>query len=394
MLRLLVLLIVSFSLIGCKYVPKLDQVLPDKRTEYRKSTTLPDLEVPPDLSTEGIHDKMNVPEGQTATFSTYQQRVAERKKERAAAGRSENAVEAMAGEKVLVINGDTATVWAKLHTFWKQLGYQLDLDDAQYGVMETKWRDNPNDLSRDRFKVFAEPGEAPGTTTLYVSHDGQEQKPDGEKLTWVDRPRDESVEDKMVGRIRSYLSAGEEVAAGPADTGTGTAAASTTATAAAAAPAVGVGAGVAMSDGGDTGADTAGAASPATTDATVNPSGKRAKLVSAGDGKFLISYIQDFGGAWDATGSALPKLGFAVDSSDKARGIYTIRFPGASSENKGVLSRLAFWRKDPGKKEYQLSLTGVGKKTEIVVLDSDGKWDNSDTANQILDMLQAELNKG
>ena len=381
MLQLLVLLIVSFSLIGCKYVPRLDQVLPDKRTEYRKSSTLPDLEVPPDLSTEGIHDKMNVPEGQSATFSTYQERITERKKEREAAGSADNAVEAMAGEKVLVINGDTATVWNKLHTFWKQLGYELDLDDSQYGVMETKWRENSKDLVRDRFKVFAEPGETAGTTTLYVSHDGEEQKPDGEKLVWVERPRDESLENKMVSKIQSFLKAGEEVAT-TSDSG-GDAAAS--------APAAGAADDTTMSDGGSAEVGTAGVASPSA--APENPSGKSAQLVSAGNGRFLISFIKGFGEAWDDTGSALPRLGFAVDSADKTRGIYTIRFPGASAEKQGVLSKLAFWRKDPAKKEYQLSLTGVGKKTEIVVLDNDGKWDSSDTANQILDMLQTELNK-
>ena len=60
---------------GCsRFVPKLDEVVPDKRTAYRKSETLPDLEVPPDLTTDAIQDRMAIPEGGTASYSTYQQR--------------------------------------------------------------------------------------------------------------------------------------------------------------------------------------------------------------------------------------------------------------------------------------------------------------------------------
>ena len=44
-------------MIGCSYLPgvkDLEKVLPDKRTAYQKSTSLPMLEVPPDLTvTEG-----------------------------------------------------------------------------------------------------------------------------------------------------------------------------------------------------------------------------------------------------------------------------------------------------------------------------------------------------
>src|ERR687892_14998 len=54
-----------------------DKILPDRQQEYKKSQSLPDLEVPPDLTSESINDTMAVPEidaSGTATYSTYQER--------------------------------------------------------------------------------------------------------------------------------------------------------------------------------------------------------------------------------------------------------------------------------------------------------------------------------
>jgi outer membrane protein assembly factor BamC len=377
MFRYLLVIAVVLSFAGCKYVPKLDQVVPDKRSEYKKSTTLPDLEVPPDLSTESIHDKMAVPDEAGATFSTYQERVAARKKQRESAGVVENAVSALSGEQVIVAEGDMATVWEKLHAFWKDKGYALNLDDREYGVQETEWRENKSDLTRDRFKVFAEAGEKAGTTTLYVSHEGEEQKPDGEKLTWQPRGRDESLETRMVAEIKQSLgiapvtstaatSIGKEWHSpdAPAESG------SVAATASAPAPAA--------------------EAQPAAISA-VNP---RAAIVNSGGGRMMIALQQEFTDAWTSTGSALSRAGMTVDEVDKSRGIYHIRYASPQpEEKKSVMSRLKFWDKGPKEQPFQISVTGVGKKTEIIVLDGAGKWDVSDGANQILNLLQNELNK-
>ena len=78
--RLSVVLL-AVSLGACsKIIPKLDEVIPDNRQDYVKAQTLPDLEVPPDLSTEAIRDRMAIPEGgDSARYSTYQERRAEQK---------------------------------------------------------------------------------------------------------------------------------------------------------------------------------------------------------------------------------------------------------------------------------------------------------------------------
>ena len=67
---------------GCsKLLPKFAEVIPDSRKDYQRAQTLPDLEVPPDLSSEAIRDRMAIPEGgQAARYSTFQERRAERQR--------------------------------------------------------------------------------------------------------------------------------------------------------------------------------------------------------------------------------------------------------------------------------------------------------------------------
>lgn len=346
------ILMTAVMLAGCKYMPKLDEVLPDKRTEYKRSTSLPDLEVPPDLSTEGISDKMGVPDEDGATFSTYEERVAARKKARAEEGAAENAVEALSGEKVLVVSGSSAEVWDKLRAFWAEKGLELDLDDAEYGVQETKWVEDKDNLVRDKYKVFAEAGEKSGTTTLYISHEGEELRPEGEGLEWKKRSGT-GGRDQLVADLQAAL--------GGTSAGKGSAAASS---------------------GADDYAGSAGSDAPRA----------MAEMVNSGDGKYLLSYPGGFAEAWTRTGEALSAAELKVTGSNKDKGTYTINVENPEGEKKGVLSRLAFWRS--GSKEMQVSLTGVGEKTEIVVLDDDGEWDDSEQATQLLSEIRNQLNRG
>ena len=68
-------------MLGCSWFPTFDDVMPDRNKEYQKSASLPDLEIPPDLSSDAISDTLSVPEVDakgTASYSTYQERIARR----------------------------------------------------------------------------------------------------------------------------------------------------------------------------------------------------------------------------------------------------------------------------------------------------------------------------
>ena len=118
-------------LAGCsKLKPKLDEVLPDKRTVYKKSKSLPDLEVPPDLTTDAIRDQMAIPQGgETATYSTYQERQAQAKKQRELESTQDSAIQVLENEHILPVQGAAIQIWPQLRAFWSERGNGLELDD-------------------------------------------------------------------------------------------------------------------------------------------------------------------------------------------------------------------------------------------------------------------------
>ncbi|MEM7465283.1 MAG: outer membrane protein assembly factor BamC [Pseudomonadota bacterium] len=361
-IRTIFILVCSLSIVaGCsKLKPKLDEVLPDKRTAYKKSKSLPDLEIPPDLTTDAIRDQMAIPQGgDTATYSTYQERQATAKKQRELENTQDSAIQLLDNEHILAVQGATVQIWPQLQTFWDDLSYPLELNDEELGVIETEWRENQEELIRDKFKIFAEAGEEQNTTVLYVSHRGEQLVPQGEKLVWQPRQREVELERKIVERLRDHLGA----------VGGGGAVASTE--------------DAASYDSGyeDESAEASESAS------------NRSEILSAGSGKIYISLQEEFSTAWDSTEAALSAAGIAVEEANKSRGVYAIKLPkGAGEKKDGMFSKLKFG----GDKNdtYQLSLTGVGTKTELVLLNNDGKWETSEEGTNVLRRVHQALLQG
>lgn len=348
-------------MVGCSVLPTLDEVVPDRRTEYRKAESLPDLEVPPDLTTEAIGDSMPIPEtsGNAATYTTYQERVARQTREQELEATQNAAVQLLENEHVLAVSGAPAQVWPELEAFWSGLGYALDLNDEELGVMETAWRENAAELSRDKFKVFAEPGTKAGTTVLYVSHVAESLTPQGEGLAWTSAERDVALERKLVDRLAETFGAGTQVS------GYGSAVQT------------------AVTDAGPE------------SDAAI-PGAFSAEIVSAGGGKVYLNVTAPYGDVWNMTQKGLERGGFEIDDVDDDLAIVTVIIPDAEGEKPktGMLSRLKFWGEDAPELDptlYKVSLTNVGGRTEIVVLNSLDEWSDRDEARRIITSLHDYL---
>ena len=356
----LIPVIASFVLSGCS-VLRLDKVLPDKRTEYEKSERLPDLEVPPDLSTDAIQDRMAIPEASgTATYSTYQQRQAGKVVDRAAGASEPGAVIAGAGDHSVVVPTTADILWPKLQNFSSALDYQLDRDEPGRAMMETEWRENSTDLVRDRFRLTTTP-QSGGATSVRVVHMGEELAPNGEDHDWRARPRDAELERKLAERLAGFLGDVQPTASSYAAVT-------------------------------DTAAPTASAPTAASGD-------ELAELVNIGEGKLYLNVQRERPEVWRITGLALDQAGITVEEADESEGVYRVRYleqveeTAEEPKKKRLLSRLAFWRKgDENNQQFQLSLTAVGNKTEIVVLNEKGDWDTSKKSEQILVSLRRELN--
>lgn len=353
MFRKLVLLSCIVALAGCQYMPKLDKVIPDRKTEYKKSKSLPDLEVPPDLTTGAMNDSMAIPNEGPATLSKYQRQRAGTTPQAAGTTVAETPLD----EHTVTVHGSADEAWDKLKEFFTQKGYGLDIFDKQLGVLETAWSEPITDAGivyRYRFKVISDEGSDPNTTLLYVSNMRQEQTTgtDGTK-TWVDREKNDLLENQVAGDIGRFIN------------GSGSAVAST--------------------------ASAAGSKSAPANEGRIS----RAEVKSAGDGKVYLAIPDEFTMAWRHTEAALRRAGFTISGADQAKGTYDITFfdSADATEKKGWLSKLAFWKSDkPHGIPYKLSLTGVGDHSELVVLNEKGDWETNDDADRILAIIQNQYN--
>ncbi len=358
LLKKLLLLFVISSLIGaCSSLPSLDQVLPDNRTKYQRSKKLPDLEVPPDLTTEALNDPLTIPDEENATtLSEF-----ERRKVMRQGGQLSDAEMALldnSDEKWLAVQGSTAEVWPKLKEFWQAKGYQMDLDDADLGVMETTYKEVAVDgvvTHREKFKIFSEEGGAPGSLVLFLSGERQDRIAGAEgSADWIDGDSREEEVKNLIGELNLHF--------------------------------YGVAAPANFSSASSSSSSSARSSGPIV----------RAEILSAGEGKEYLAIPDEFTRAWRNIEDAIRKSGLYIDKKDKEKGIYVVLYyvPEEEKEKKGLFSKLAFWKDDEDAgKEYHLSLTGVGDKTEVVVLDDKDNWSDSRDASRILSMLQSQYNK-
>ncbi len=202
MMRFLFLLSCIAVITACSVIPSLDDVLPDKRTEYKKSETLPDLEVPPDLTAEAANESMAIPGEGSSTLPPYKQ---QRSKQTGSTAATTSTAQSTADEQWLSVNGSPFEIWPKLRTFFIDRGYDLNLDDAELGVLETGWSNPTNEggfVYRNKFKIFSEPGGEPGNILLYVSNTREEQVNRGDGSSkWIDQGSNINVTKQLVGEL-------------------------------------------------------------------------------------------------------------------------------------------------------------------------------------------------
>lgn len=350
MIRPVILVILIALLGGCSYIPSLDEVLPDARGEYKKSEPLPDLEVPPDLTAGATTDAMSIP-GEGASLARYQQ---QRRGGQGAAGSAPAASvsDGAADEQWVSVNGSRSEIWPRLVTFLRDSGYEFVVSDAELGVMETDWSEpveENGEAYRDKFKLFTEPGEQPGNTVLFIANERQRQSGDGDAVDWVDAGSNGEAEQLLAGDLNQHFNGSRSTRASSSS---------------------GMSAGSAAER-------------------------ALAQLEDGGEGKVILALPEEFTRAWRNTQMALERAGFSIINQNQGQGLYYINYYDRSADReKGWLSKLAFWKDDePEAVPYVLNLTGSDAKTEVIVLDEEGNWQDNEDADRILRILRNEYNR-
>ena len=353
--KIFLLFLISVLLTGCGALPSLGEVIPDNRTKYQRSQSLPDLEVPPDLTTEALNDPLVIPDEEDAnTLSEFQ-----RRKNMRQGGQMSDAEMAMldnTDEKWLSVQGTTFSIWPELREFWLAKGFEIDLDDAELGVLETEFREISVDgvvINREKFKIFSEEGGTPGNLILFLSNERQEAINLGDgNFEWIGGESDPEAVTSLISELNVFFYGEPTVAS---------------------------------------------STSPGSAQAVIPQAPViKAEILNAGEGKEYLTIADEFSRAWRNIENAISESGMYIEDKDIEKGMYFVIYYAApgEEEKKSMMDKLKFWGDDDEDgKAFHISLTGVGDKTEVVVLDEEDQWLESPDANRILSLLKNQYNR-
>lgn len=348
------------------------------KVEYKAERKLPPLEIPPDLTTPARDDRYQVPDttnpAAATTLSAYN---AERAGATPRPGTSrilpeidKVRVDRAGSERWLVVSEPAEKVWPIVKDFWQERGLLIKVELPEAGIMETDWSENRAKIKqdpirnlmsgfmegayssgeRDKFRTRLERGTEPGTTEIYITHQGVSEvyvNQYQDSTIWQVRPVDPGLEAEFLRLLMVRF-----------------------------------------------GADDARAKAQL---AVVKQEG-RAKIVATENGAGRLELEEPFDRAWRRVGLVLDRVGFTVEDRDRSKGFYFVRYvdPEADALNKkdeGFFSKLAFWRSAPDPKagQYRVFVTDRGGSSDVQVLDKEGKPEVSDTGRKILSLLQEQL---
>ena len=354
--------------------------LESKKIDYKSSSSVkvPTLEIPPDLTSPARDDRFAVPDTAgkgTATFSAY---AGERSPEALAQQKSDVLpqvdiahIERSGNQRWLVVAGTPDKIWGQVKDFWQETGFLIKLELPEAGVMETDWAENRAKIKedglrnllgkvidslystaeRDKFRTRLEPGTAPGTTEIFISHRGMYEIfiTEGKDQTrWQPREPDPELEAEMLRRLMVRLGSDQKRA------------------------------------------DSEIAAARVKTV-------ERAKLSRGNDGAGTLEVQESFDRAWRRVGLALDRVGFTVEDRDRSKGLYFVRYvdPETDGQKKedGFLSKLAFWKGSTpiSQTRYRIFVKDNGALTTVQVLSFEGGVDQSETSKKILSLLFDQL---
>ncbi|WP_316368039.1 outer membrane protein assembly factor BamC [Candidatus Thiodiazotropha sp. CDECU1] len=374
---LLLITYISLTLVGCSSG---GGYFSDSERVYRsQKETVDDLEIPPDLTRSSIQDAMAIPGAGSASYEEYankrgsDNRPALPETDKVLPEFDNIRVERDGDQRWLVINAQPQAVWSKIIEFWRSNGLLLVEQDPTIGIMRTDWLESRADIkqgviteffrktlgsiyssaTRDQFRVRLEKGLESGTTELYLTHRGMEEKlkedvsGNADTTYWTPRPNDPGIEAAMLRSIMVYLGVASEKAE------------------------------VALAK-----------------DETRQ---QRSQLIKTGE-RSELWINEGFARAWRLTGVALDRVGFAVEDRDRSSGIYFVRYSelsGASQEEKGFFSRFAFWRDDEDsidkESQYQVKLLELDQGTQVLIKNQDGSEAEINAAGRILTMIHEQI---
>lgn len=352
----------------------------DKIDYKSQGSKLPPLEIPPDLTKPTANDRFAVPDINTrgeATISDYNKDRGTRtdaSKSTVLPSQENARIERSGSQRWLVVKGDPDAVWNVTKQFWQEIGFIINVDLPDAGVMETDWAENRAKIDdgvvrnfltkmldsvystseRDKFRTRLERGGEAGTVEIYISHRGMEEVytstgVDTKNTAWQPRPPDPDLEAEMLRRLMTRFGVQQE---------------------------------------------------RAKTEVATTKVALRATLIKNKDGGGQLTVDDQFDRAWRRVGLALDRVGFTVEDRDRSKGIYFVRYVDPDADNKNAQSKSWFAKLNPFSKsdskttpqdQYRIEVKDADPNSLVNVLNKEGAADKSVTATRILTLLYEQL---
>ena len=331
----------------------------------------PGLDVPPDLTQLARDNRYQAPGGvvSAAAFQSGTAAAAPAPSTAAVAPApsADLRIERERDKRWLVTTQPPEQLWPQFRAFWKELGFNLVLDQPEVGLMETEWAENraklPNDLirrtigrvvdslystgERDKFRMRLERNG--NLTEVFITHRGMVEVYTNQlrdATTWQPRPTDPDLEAEFLSRLMVRLGTKEEAAK------------------------------VAV--------------------ATPPPATPARARVLEGQAAATLSVDDNFDRAWRRVGLALDRGGFTVEDRDRAQGLYFVRYVDPAlmgREEPGFFARLFSSSETgpTGPTRYRVLVKGEGEVTTVAVLNAQGAPEAGDAGRRIVALLVYDL---
>ncbi|TCJ13463.1 outer membrane protein assembly factor BamC [Parasulfuritortus cantonensis] len=367
------LTVLALALSGCS-------LMESKKIDYKSAGTLPPLEAPPDLVVPSADNRYSLPNTTSSGSATYSDYNQARGAQAAAAGSTilpqvdKVHMERAGSERWLVVDVPPKEVWPVVKDFWQGLGFIVNVEMPEAGVMETDWAENrakiPQDAlrnmlgkvldsvystaERDKFRTRLEASADGKGTEIYISHKGMYEVYEGTqtggdegkgRTVWQPRPADPELEAEMLRRLMVRFGVEESRAQSML-------AAKTAA---------------------------------------------QATVAKAADGAPGLALPEPFDRAWRRVGLALDRIGFTVEDRDRNAGVYFVRYTDldaqTAKEKEGFFSKLAFWRDDKkaSGEKYRVTVSGKDDNSQVAIYRENGQPATDETGNRIVRLLLEQL---
>ena len=344
---------------GCQSLPALDEIVEDNTQKYRRAEVMPPLEIPADLSREGLNDRAATSQVSTTTPSEQEGATATSLATNYTGEPGNKPV--LVGEgnnRHLTVSGDRSAIWQHVLDFWQYQELPIRRMDERIGLMDTE-----PDAEDYAYRVRMERGKQTDTVDIYISEAKFESNSEKNEA--------------MLNQLADYLGAVKQTQQSsqlkqvkPQQT----AQLQTKKYVKPAQPQY---------------VQTKPAAIP----------GVKVILVDEASDHYALMVEQGLNDTWRSVGQVLDSKEFSIEDRERSRGVYFIRYSDPFNNVKpegSLLGNLAFWRsaEDKAPQEfYYIQLLEDNADTKVIVLDVNQIRTSSETARRILELIQEKLVK-